>query len=267
MNDRDDVRDLLGAALQGEPPSAVDPARLMRMGKRRLRLQRAGAALGVMVVAGGIALGAGLIHQAGKGPGPGQISTAGTPQTSGPPLTLSPAQSPPTSPGPFSAPDTAPTLPEGQNTLVAQNQALSAAFPLPKGMVAANGKFALTATRPASGGYSGAQLNTRLTDHLGSGRFSLNVVVTGGGFSAMNCDGSKMNCSIQVLDGITVEVESDHPTATTTRILTVAASPAGNLLVEGEVDNIAATGKSATRSTPPVAAGQLAQITAAVATR
>jgi hypothetical protein len=38
------------------------------------------------------------------------------------------------------------------------------------------------------------------------------------------------------------------------------------MLVEGEVDNIASTGKSATRPTPPVTAGELALITAAIAT-
>jgi hypothetical protein len=268
MTDDDgrDMRDLLGTALRGEPPSTVDAARLMRLGKRRLALQRAGAALGVMVLAGGIALGASLLHHGSNGARPDPISAAGTSRTATPP---SIPVTPPVTSGPFSAsvtPNTLPsTLPNALDIVAAQNQALNSVYAPPAGMVTTGGSLTFIAGLPLSRGYGGSFLSTKLTDHNGSGRLGLSVVVTNTGPSAMTCGGSKMTCTMRLVNGITVEIETDHPTATTTRILTVASNAAGNVLVDGEVDNIASTSKTATRPSPPLTADQLAKITAAVA--
>ncbi|HEY4020342.1 MAG TPA: hypothetical protein VGM75_16750 [Pseudonocardiaceae bacterium] len=262
MNEQDDLRDLLGTALRGEPPSALDPARLVALGKRRLRLQRAGAALGVMVVAGGIALGASLLHPGGARPD--QISTAGTSTTTGPSATTGPNEIT-TSPGPSSA-TTTPTmyLPNRQAILAQQSQALDSAYSMPAGMSVSTGKLAFTANPNPDNGFSGSHLTAILRDGYGSGEFILSTTVTGLPVNAVSCAGSKMTCTVQLINGITVEVESDHPTAYTTRILTVAGN--GNVLVTGQVDNLASsTSKTATRPTPPLSADQLARITAAVA--
>lgn len=257
-SDSNDVRDLLGTALRDEPPSALDPARLMRLGRRRVRWQRASAALGVMVVAGGIALGAGLIHQGGgNGPGPDRISTAGT---SGAPSSI-----PATPTGPFSATETPSVyLPNAQLILARQNQALQTAWPPAKGVVVSSGALTFLPVLPVKQGYSGGQFNVRVSDKTGSGDFSMTTTVTDSPLNPMTCTDSLMNCQVQPINGITVEIETDHPTAYTTRILTVAAN--GNVAVNGEVDNLASPdGKTATRPSPPLSADQLARITAAVA--
>lgn len=266
MTDEDgrDVRDLLGTALRGEPPGTVDPAALMRLGKRRLRLQRAGAALGVVVVAAGIAFGASLVRQGGNSAGPDRISTAGPSGTPPDSAQVAPSRTEPPITGPASVAVT-PTLPAGKNILIAQNQALAAGFSLPAGMVASTGALTFTANLPLTAGYTGGQLNATLTDHSGSGQLSVTVVVTSAGLGAVSCAGSQMTCSMQRINGISVEIETDHPTATTTRILTVAANPDGDAVVQGEVDNLTAAGKAAARPSPPLTAGQLAQLTAVIA--
>ncbi len=104
----------------------------------------------------------------------------------------------------------------------------------------------------------------RLSDKFGFGDFSLSATVVDSAFNGMTCTNSKMNCQVELINGVTVEIETDHPTAHTTRIFTVAAS--GNILVNGEVDNLASpNGKTATRPTLPLTSDQLAHITAAVA--
>ena len=262
--DSNDVRDLLGTALRDEPPNAFDPARMVRLGKRRVRLQRAGAALGAMVVAAGITLGASLIHQGGDGASPDRISTAGTPGTTS-------AGSIPVTPTPASRSGAVPVtrmppvyVPNGQRILTAQNQVV-AAWILPSGMSVTSGSLTFAPILPATdAGYSGAQLNVRLSDKFGFGDFSLSATVVDSSFDGMTCTSSKMTCQVQLINGVTVEVETDHPTAHTTRVFTVAAS--GNILVNGEVDNLASpAGKNATRPTLPLTSDQLAHLTAAVA--
>jgi hypothetical protein len=264
--DSNDVRDLLGTALRGEPPNSVDPARMVRLGRRRVRLQRAGAALGAMVVAAGITLGASLIHQGGGGAGPDRISTAGT---SGVSTTSGSIMVTPTPAGRSGAISVTRTpsvhLPNGQRILTAQNQAV-AAWILPTGLSVTSGSLAFTPILPSTDtGYSGGQLNARLSDKYGFGDFSLSATVVDTSFNGMTCTDSKMNCQVQLINGVTVEIETDHPTAFTTRVFTVAAS--GNILVNGEVDNLSSpNGKNATRPTLPLTQDQLAHVTAAVAT-
>jgi hypothetical protein len=258
--DSNDVRDLLGTALRDEPPSAFDPARMVRLGKRRVRLQRAGAALGAMVVAAVVTLGASLIHQGDHDrAGPDRISTAGT---SG---TTAPSSIPVTPSGPFPATITPPAyLPNGQRILTAQNQVV-AAWLLPSGMSVTSGSLIFTPILPATDtGYSGAQLNVRLNDKFGFGDFSLSATVIDSSVNGMSCTNSKMTCQVQLINGVTVEIETDHPTAHTTRVFTVAAT--GKIVVNGEVDNLASpAGKTATRPTLPLTSDQLANITVAVA--
>lgn len=261
MNE-DDMRDLLGTALHGEPHNAIDPARLMRLGKRKVRLQRAGAALGVMVLAGGIALGASLLHP-GKGQ-PGQIGTAGTPSSSAPVLPLEPTT------GPDSiavTPQAPPLLPNASQVLQRQDAALAKAYPLPSATIATSGAYSFTPSSPVGNGYAGSNLHVQLTDGSGSGELTMSVMMVSGRFGgAMTCAGSKMNCTVQLVDGLTVEVETDHPTAHATRILTVAFNKKGNVLVNAEVDNLLAKdSRTVTGPAPPLTANQLAIITASVA--
>jgi hypothetical protein len=265
-NDGRDVRELLDTALRGEPPNAIDPARLMRLGKRKVRIQRAGAALGVMVLAGGIALGASLLHP-GKGR-PDQISTAGTP-----PRTASVAATPTLPPtpttGPASIPVTPqapPLLPNAAAVLQRQDLALAKAYPLPSATLATSGAYSFTSSRPAGEGYAGSNLHVQLTDGSGSGELIMSVVTTSGLSNAMTCAGSRMTCTAQLVGGLTVEIETDHPSAYATRILTVATNRTGDVLVNAEVDNLSGKdGKTVTRSSPPLTANQLAIITASVA--
>ncbi|HJP75246.1 MAG TPA: hypothetical protein VJ914_13310 [Pseudonocardiaceae bacterium] len=259
MNE-DDMRDLLGTALHGEPRNAIDPARLMRLGKRKVRIQRASAALGVMVLAGGIALGASLLHP-GKGQ-PGRIGTAGTPSSSV--LPLEPTTGPDSIPVTPQAP---PVLPNAQQVLQRQDAALAKAYPLPSATLASSGAYAFTPSRPVSNGYAGSNLHVQLTDASGSGELTMSVLMVSGRFGgAMTCAGSLMNCTVRLVGGLTVEVETDHPTAHATRILTVAFNKKGNVLVNAEVDNLLAKdSKTVTRSAPPLTADQLAIITASVA--
>lgn len=260
-SDSDDVRELLGTALRGEPPSAFDPAALVRLGKRRLRLQRAGAALSVMVVAGGITLGAALIHRGGSA-GPDQISSAGSPSLSA--TTPSGSSSPP---APLtsvpSAPNVTPVLPDAKTIIAEQNQVLLAGQPVIKGTKLFSGSLTFTPDVPVSQDYVGSELSSRIGDASGSGDFSMTVTVVNSALGAPACTSSLMNCTIEPVDGFPVMVESDHPTAKTTRIFTVALI--GNVLVNGQVDNLSAPGsKTASRPAPPMSEAALAQLTVSI---
>jgi len=128
-----------------------------------------------------------------------------------------------------------------------------------------SGSLIFTPILPATDtGYSGAQLNVRLNDKFGFGDFSLSATVIDSSVNGMSCTNSKMTCQVQLINGVTVEIETDHPTAHTTRVFTVAAT--GKIVVNGEVDNLASpAGKTATRPTLPLTSDQLANITVAVA--
>lgn len=262
--DSNDVRDLLGTALRDEPRSTLDPARMVRLGRRRVRLQRASAALGVMVVAAGITLGAALVHRGG-GSGPDRISAAGTSSTGGP-SRIAVTPTPDWTTGPISLPDTPSVfLPDAQRILQKQNQALAAVLSMPSGMYVAGGSLTFTPIMSVSKGYAGSQFTSRLIDKSGSGEFRISAMVVNSSSNAMSCGGSLMSCQAQLINGLTVLIETDHPTARTTRIFTVANS--GNLQVNGVVDNIATLdGTTATRPTPPLSQDELARITAAIAT-
>jgi hypothetical protein len=267
-----DVRALLGTALHGEPPSALDPARLIRHGKRRLRLQRAGAALGVVVIAGGMALGTTFLRQ--HDTAPTDITSATTPSQSAPP---SPSPSPSTLPR---APITTPFPPSAaqspaipaSDVIAAQNAALKQAYSaLVSGLYPVSGQLEFVAAKPSGlvgADYIGSDLITRLGDKRGTGDFDLSAEMTLGADpgTTMSCDAGKMLCAVQTVDGISVEVETDHPTAKTTRILTVAHSRSGNVLVNGTSDNLdSPKTRNPTRPSPPLTADQLARITAAIA--
>lgn len=260
-----DVRALLGTAVHGEPPSALDPARLMKLGRRRLRLQRVSAALGVVVIAGGVALGAGLLRQHDNGTGPDQISAAAT----SPPATSPPAASPSATQTPSTIPGTPIVL--ASDVIATQNTVLKQEYTaLGNGMSPVSGQLAFVATKPSGlvgADYIGSGMTTRLGDQRGTGDFILNANVTiGADPSTMSCDSSTMTCAIQTVGGISVEVETDHPTAKTTRIFTVALSLSGNVLINGTSDNLdSPQTRNATRPSPPLTAGQLAMITAAIA--
>lgn len=257
-----DVRDLLGTALHGEPPNAIDPARLMRLGKRKVRLQRASAALGAMVLAGGIVLGASLLHP-GKG-APGQISSADTSRTSSQPAAPTLPFAPTT--GIAVTPHPPPLLPDTAAILQRQDAALAKAYPLPTATLATSGAYSFTSSAPINQAYAGGNLHVRLTDASGSGELTMSVVTISAQFGAMSCTGSRMTCGVQLVNGLTVEVEMDHPVARATRYLTVATNKQGNVLVNAEVDNLSAKGSTTvTRPAPPLTANQLAIITAAVA--
>lgn len=267
-----DVRALLGTAVHGEPPSALDPARLMRLGKRRLRLQRVSAALGVVVIAGGVALGAGLLRQHDNGTGPDQISAAAT---SPPPATSPPASSPPaTSPPATQTPSTIPGTPIvlAADVIATQNTVLKHEYTaLGSGLSPVSGQLAFVAAKPSGlvgADYIGSGMTTRLGDQRGTGDFILNADVTIGADpgTMLSCDSSKTTCAVQTVGGISVEVETDHPTAKTTRIFTVALSLSGNVLINGTSDNLdSPQTRNATRPSPPLTADQLARITAAIA--
>lgn len=261
-----DVRALLGTAVHGEPPSALEPARLMRLGKRRLRLQRVSAALGVVVIAGGVALGAGLLRQHDNGTGPDQIGAAATspPPTTSPPTTSPPATQTPTIPGT--------PIVLASDVIATQNAVLKHEYTaLGSGLSPVSGQFAFVATKPSGlvgADYIGSGMTTRLGDQRGTGDFILNADVTIGADpgTMLSCDSSKTTCAVQTVGGISVEVETDHPTAKTTRIFTVALSLSGNVLINGTSDNLdSPQTRNATRPSPPLTADQLARITAAIA--
>lgn len=243
--DEPDVRDLLSTALRGEPASTLDLALPVKLGRRRLRLQRTGATLGAVVIAGGVALGAGLLRHHNDGTAPDHISAAApvraTPSTSQ--VAVAPAQ----------------------DIIDKQNAAFRQAYAASSGMSPVTGVLSLTPTQPIDLGYAGGQLIVRLGDRGGTGDFSLTTGVADGPIET-TCESTTIGCAIQQIDGVTVEIQTDHPTAKTTRIFTVALSPSGKVLVNGVVDNIASMKSTAlTRSTPPLTADQLALITAVVA--
>lgn len=258
--DSSDVRALLDTALHGEPPTTFDVARLTRLGKRRLRVHRTSAALGVMVLAGGIVLATGLLRHGTTGSASNQISAAAT-STPAPPSTISVIPA---------APATSIAL--AADVVATQNAVLKQEFDAQhNGLYAVSGALRFVAAKPSGqlgAGYVGSGLKTRLGDKTGTGDFVLSAGMTIGDdpSTMMSCTATKMTCAIQTIDGISVEVQTDHPTATTTRIFTVALSLSGNVLINGTVDNLDSLNtRTMTRPTPPLTADQLARITAAIA--
>jgi hypothetical protein len=253
VTEPDDVRTLLGTSLHGEPPSALDPARVMKLGKRRLLLQRTSATLGAVVIAGGITLGAGLLRPHDN---PDQISSAAT--SSPPPTTIS---------GPPSAAQTPIVL--ASDVIATQNAALRQEYSaLRSGLVPVSGQLTFVAAKPSGLDYMGSAMTARLGDQHGTGDFIMtaDVIIGADPGTMMRCDSGKMTCAVQTVDGISVEVETDHPTAKTTRIFTVALSLSGNVLINGTSDNLdSPQTRNVTRASPPLTAGQLARITAAIA--
>jgi hypothetical protein len=243
----------------------------MQQGKRRLLLQRTSATLGAIVIAGGITLGADLLRPHNN-PNPNQISAAATtspPPTSPPP----PSQAPTTIPTPISGPPLAQTpIVLASDVIATQNAALRREYSaLGSGLAPVSGQLTFVAAKPSGlvgVDYIGSGMTVRLGDQRGTGDFSLSADVTIGAdpSTMMSCDSSKMTCAVQTVDGISVEVETDHPTAKTTRIFTVALSLSGNVLINGMSDNLdSPQTRNVTRPSPPLTAGQLARITAAIA--
>jgi hypothetical protein len=251
--DEHDVRELLGTALRGEPSSTLDLAHLRKLGRRRLRVQRTSAALGVVVVAGGVALGAGLLRHNDTGSSPDQITAA------------APSSTP--APNPTAVTATPATLTPGSDIVGKQTAALRQAYEALTDLSPVTGELSFIPNQPTDQGYAGSQLIVRLGDHSGTGDFSMNATAAANGdASQLTCKGTKFSCTIQAFDGITVETETEHLTTKATRIFTFALSYSGKVFVDGTVDNVASPKSAAlTRPTPPLSADQLARITAEVA--
>ena len=248
--DERDVHELLDTALRGEPSSTLDLAHLRKLGRRRLRLQRTSAALGVVVVAGGVALGAGLLRHNDSGSSPDQITAA------------TPSSTPASNPTAVTA-----TVTPGSDIVAKQTAALRQAYEALTDVSPVTGELSFIPNQPTDQGYTGSQLIVRLGDHGGTGDFTMNATAAANGDpSELTCKGSKFSCTIQAFDGITVETETEHLTTKATRIFTFALSSSGKVFVDGTVDNVASPKSAAlTRSTPPLSADQLARITAEVA--
>lgn len=97
-NDTDDITRTLRRALDGEPPSTLDPDAIVRRGRRRALLLRPATGVAAAVVA--VAMG--TVALAGASTGPGTVQEGdGGPDT----VVTSPGAPVETSPGPETSPE------------------------------------------------------------------------------------------------------------------------------------------------------------------